>query len=151
FLANIAKGAPMFPADVLRGYVREDRELIRRIRPDLVIGDMRLSLAISARLEHALFAVMINAYWSPHTKHYSIIPELPLTRVIPPRLLGPLYKLSEPTAYALHISQMNRVRQEFGIDALPADLRMMYTDGDHVLYPDIPEFVPASGLPKNHH
>ncbi len=151
FLANIAKGAPMFPADVLRGYVNEDRSLIRSIRPDLVVGDMRLSLAMSARLEGTLFAVMINAYWSPYTKHYSIVPELPLTRAIPPRLLGPLYKLTEPMAYALHVSQMNRVRQEFGIAALPADLRRMYTDGDHVLYPDIPEFVPASAVPKNHH
>ncbi len=151
FLANIAKGAPMFPADVLRGYVRQDRELIHSIRPDLVIGDMRLSLAMSARLEGTLFAVMINAYWSPYTKRYSIVPELPLTRVIPPSLLGPVYRLTEPMAYALHVSKMNRMRREFGIDTLPGDLRRMYTDGDHVLYPDIPEFVPASGLPKNHH
>ena len=151
FLANIAKGSPMFPADVLREYVRQDRELIRAIRPDLTIGDMRLSLPISARLESALFAVMINAYWSPYAKRHSIIPEVPLTRVIPPRLLDPIYKLSEPMAYKLHVSQMNRVRKEFGIDSLPPDLRRMYTDGDHVLYPDIPEFIPTSGLPKNHH
>jgi UDP:flavonoid glycosyltransferase YjiC (YdhE family) len=45
---------------------------------------------------------------------------------------------------------MNRVRKEFGIEPLPADLRVMYTEGSYVLYPDIPEFVPASNLPTNH-
>lgn len=34
---------------------------------------------------------------------------------------------------------------------LPPDLRVMYTDGDHVLYPDIPEFVPTYKLPETHH
>ena len=150
FLENTARGAPVFPADVIRGYVQQDRELIGGIGPDLVIGDMRLSLAISARLEGALSAVMINAYWSPYTRHRSILPSLPLTRVVPPRLLGPVYKLAEPLAYAVHVGEMNRVRKEFGIPALPADLRVMYTEGSYVLYPDIPEFVPAFNLPANH-
>ena len=150
FLENTAKGAPVFPADVIRGYVQQDRELIARIAPDLVVGDMRLSLPISARLEGALSAVMINAYWSPYARHHSILPSLPLTRVVPPRLLGLAYKLAEPLAYAVHVSEMNRVRKEFGIPALPADLRVMYTEGSYVLYPDIPEFVPARNLPANH-
>src|SRR5258708_37072816 len=63
FLANIAKGSPMFPADVLRGYVKQDRELIRSVRPDLAIGGMRRSRALSARLEGTLFSAMIHAYW----------------------------------------------------------------------------------------
>lgn len=150
FLENIAKGAPAFPADVIRGYIQQDRELISGIGPDLVIGDMRLSLPISARLESAVSAVMINAYWSPYTKRRSIVPALPLTRVVPPRLLGPVYRLTEPLAYAVHVGEMNRVRKEFGIPPLPADLRVMYTEGDYVLYADVPEFVPSTNLPANH-
>lgn len=150
FLANTAKGAPQFPSDVIRGYVQQDRELIVRIKPELVIGDMRLSLPLSAHLERVPSAVMINAYWSPYTKQRAIIPSIPLTRIVPPRLLGPLYRLTEPLAYAVHVKEINRVRKEFGIPALPADLRIMYTDGDYVLYADIPEFVPASNLPANH-
>jgi UDP:flavonoid glycosyltransferase YjiC (YdhE family) len=150
FLENTARGAPMFPADVIRGYVAQDRELIGSIAPDLVIGDMRLSLPIGARLEGASWAVVINAYWSPYARRRSILPSLPLTRFVPPRWLGPVYKLAEPLAYAVHVSGMNRVRKEFGIPALPADLRAMYTEGSYVLYADIPEFVPASNLPANH-
>ncbi len=151
FLANIARGKPMFPVEVLRSYVRQDRELIRKIRPDLVIGDMRLSLSISARLEKVPCAVIMNAYWSPYAEHRAILPEIPLTRVIPPRLLGPLYRAIQPIAFGLHVAQMNRVRKEFGVAPLPLDLRQMYTDGDYVLYADVPEFVPTHHAPANHH
>ena len=151
FLANIGKGAPPFPPDVIRSYVKQDCEIIRRIRPDLVIGDMRPSLPISARIEGTLCAVMMNAYWSPYARHRSIIPSIPLTRFVPPRWLGPLYRLTEPLAFAIHVGQMNDVRKEFGLPPLPPDLRVMYTEGDHVLYPDIPEFVPTYKLPENHH
>src|ERR1039458_9958772 len=34
FLANISSGAPLFPADVLRGYVKRDRELFASICPE---------------------------------------------------------------------------------------------------------------------
>ena len=61
FLANIGKGVPPFPPEVMRTYVRQDCQIIRSIRPDLVIGDMRPSLAISARIEGALCAVIMNA------------------------------------------------------------------------------------------
>ena len=54
FLANIGKGAPPFPPDVIRDYVRRDCEFIRSIGPDLVVGDMRPSLPISSRLEGAV-------------------------------------------------------------------------------------------------
>jgi UDP:flavonoid glycosyltransferase YjiC (YdhE family) len=150
FLANIGHGAPAFPPDVIRDYVRRDCGLIHDIGPDLVIGDMRPSLAISAHLEGVSCAVIMNAYWSPYARRRSIIPSIPLTRVIPPRLLGPLYRMTEPLAFAVHVGQMNRVRKEFGIPPLPLDLRAMYTEADHVLYPDVPEFTPTFGLPKNH-
>ena len=151
FLANLARGKPLFPADVLRQYVQDDRGLIRSLRPDLVVGDMRLSLPISARLEKVPCAVLMNAYWSPYAKHRAIIPELPLTRVVPPRLLGPLYRAIQPIAFALHVAQMNQVRKEFGVAPLPLDQRNLFADGDYVLYADVPEFVPTHGAPSNHH
>ena len=151
FLHNIARGKPTFPIGVLRDYVREDRSLMQRIRPDLTIGDMRLSLPISALLEERRCAVMMNAYWSPFAKRHSVMPALPISRIIPPRFLEPLYRVTEPLAFAVHAAHMNRVRKEFGVPPLPLDLRKMYTDGDYVLYPDIPEFVPTPGAPSNHY
>jgi UDP:flavonoid glycosyltransferase YjiC (YdhE family) len=112
---------------------------------------MRLSLPISAQLQKVTSAMMINAYWSPYAKRRSIIPELPLTRVVPPRFLHGIYKHIEPIAFAMHVGQMNRVRKEFGLPGLPPDLRDLYTTGDHILYADVPEFLPTPGAPPNHH
>lgn len=151
FLANIARGAPLYPSGVLRHYVSQERELFARLHPDLVIGDMRLSLPVSARLEGVLHAAIVSAYWSPYARRRSIVPSLPITRVLSPRLLEPFYKLAEPLAYAVHVRPINRVRKEYGLPALPADIRAMYTEADHVLYADVPEFVPTTNLPKTHH
>jgi UDP:flavonoid glycosyltransferase YjiC (YdhE family) len=94
---------------------------------------------------------MINAYWSPYAKRREILPEIPLTSVIPPRWLGGVYRLSEPFTYRIHVGQMNRLRAEFGLRPIPIDLRYLYTEGDYVLYPDIPEFIPLTGAPPTHH
>jgi UDP:flavonoid glycosyltransferase YjiC (YdhE family) len=150
FLANLATGSPLFPTSVIRKYVLADREAIAAFRPRLVVGDMRPSLSLSARLEAVPSAILINAYWSPYAQRRSILPELPLTRVLPPRFLTGIYRLSEPLAHAYHARPINTVRREFGLPPLPPDLRTVYTDADWVLYPEIPEFIPTPGRSPNH-
>jgi UDP:flavonoid glycosyltransferase YjiC (YdhE family) len=151
FLANLSKGKLLFPPDVIRDYVKQDRELISGIRPDLVVGDLRPSLSISAYLESTACAVLTNAYWSPYAKRRrAIIPALPLTQVVPPRLLGPVYKLAQPLVNAVHVGGLNTVRKELGLPPIPRDARAMFTDGTYALYADVPEFVPTDNLPENH-
>ena len=43
----------------------DDLELIRRIEPDVVVGDFRLSLAVSAPMAGVPYIALANAYWSP--------------------------------------------------------------------------------------
>jgi UDP:flavonoid glycosyltransferase YjiC (YdhE family) len=150
FLANLSRGAPMYPPEVLRDYVAADREIIRYVRPDLVVGDLRLSLPISARLENVRLAMLMNAYWSPLANPEKILPEIPLTRVVPPRVLSPVYKVAAPLVSALHVGQMNKVRREFGLGPLPLEFGHMYMDGDYVLHPDVPEYAPIVDCPANH-
>ena len=49
FLAALANGSPIYKTSTLRRYVEDDLELIRAWKPDVVVGDFRLSLAVSAR------------------------------------------------------------------------------------------------------
>jgi UDP:flavonoid glycosyltransferase YjiC (YdhE family) len=49
FLGALAAGKPVYDVATLQTYVEEDRRLLERLRPDVVIGDFRLSLAVSAR------------------------------------------------------------------------------------------------------
>lgn len=150
FLHNIAHGAPLFPASVLRGYIEQEQALFKQIRPALVIGDMRLSLPISARLASIPHAILMNAYWSPYTRLRTVLPALPITRFLPPSLILSIFRRIEPRVYAFHVAAVNEIRREYGMPPLPPDIRAMYTDGEYVLYPDVPEFVSCTNLPNHH-
>lgn len=151
FLNSLANGAVLYSADVLRGYVQDDLAIFKQLEPDLVIGDYRLSLCISAPLSGLPFASIFNAHWSPFYRQPAVVPDLPITRWISPRMLNPLYAALRPAFYALHAKPVNDVRRAFGLSPLSHDLRQIYTAGDLVLYPDVPEFVRLTGAPDHHH
>ena len=135
----------------LRAYVRDDLKVIQETAPDVVIGDFRLSLAVSARVARVPYLAITNAYWSPYARRRIPLPELPLTRWFGLRAATALFRLAQPLAFAHHAAALNRVRKEYGLPGLGPDLRRIYTEADHVLYADIPELVPTFDRPAHHH
>jgi len=150
FLNALAKGRPVYSLDTLRGYVREDMELIERTSPDVIVGDFRLSLSVSARLAGVPYVAISNAYWSPHGRHPYVIPSHPLVDVFGVGIADILFRLARPIAFALHSLPLNRLRTEHGLPALGWDLLTAYTDADVSLYADVPEIIPVQRLPANH-
>lgn len=150
FNRALAQGKPLYDEATLVGYVEEDLALIDRVRPDLIVGDFRLSLAVSAPLRHVPYAALVNAYWSPYADIRYPVPDLPVTRLLGPGLGQVLFDLARPLVFALHGRPLNRVRRRFGLPDLGHDLRHSYTWGDHTLYADIPEVIPTRALPPNH-
>jgi UDP:flavonoid glycosyltransferase YjiC (YdhE family) len=150
FADSLAQGRPLYDESTLRAYVDEDRRLISAIRPDLVIGDFRLSLSVSARLEGVPYATITNAYWSPFANPRWVVPSLPLTRYLPIRIADRLFRMARPLAFALHTRPLNKIRAENGLPDLGFDLRNTYTDADYVLYADSPGMTPIDSLPGNH-
>jgi UDP:flavonoid glycosyltransferase YjiC (YdhE family) len=151
FLEALARGRPLYDPGTLRGYVREDLEVLEETAPDVVVGDFRLSLAISARLAGVPYLTISNVYWSPHARLRFPMPELSLTRRVGLPMAQALFGIVRPWAFAYHTRPLNRVRKEYGLTPLGFDLRRIYTEADHTLYADIPEFVPTVDLPDNHH
>ncbi len=151
FLKSLANGRVLYGRETLREYVKDDLAIIDEVRPDLIIGDFRMSLSISAPLRGVPFATVFNAQWSPYRRQPAIVPELPLTRWLPPRLLSPIFSAIRPAIYAAHARPVNELRCEFGLPRISDDLRKIYTSGDLMLYPDVPEFTPLSGAPAHHH
>lgn len=150
FLQALAKGKPLYDQATLTRYVEEDVALIERIRPDLVIGDFRLSLSISARRTKVPYATITNVYWSPYARQRYPVPELPLTRLLGVPLGQIAFDLIRPMAFATHAVPLNRVRRRFGMQPLGADLRRTYTDADFTLYADLPNLIDTAHLPSNH-
>lgn len=150
FLDALDRGTPVYSADDLRAYVREDRALLAGVRPDVVVGDFRLSLSVSARLAGVPYATITNVYWSRSARQRFPLPELPLTRALGVRAAGVVFPLARPVAFALHTRPLNRVRREHGLPSLGPDLRRTYTDADRVLFADAPELAPPHTLAPGH-
>jgi len=151
FLDRLARGKPAYPAEVLHRYVLDELRILDEIRPDLVIGDFRLSLCVSAPLRRTPFAFIFNAQWSPYRRQPAIVPDVPITKWISPGLLNPLYAILRPAFFFLHAKPLNEVRRAFGLPRIPYDVRGIYTAGDLVFHPDIPEFVALQSPPRHHH
>lgn len=150
FLDALAAGKPVYDEATLTGYVEADRRLLEQLRPDIVIGDFRLSLSVSARLAGVPYMALTNAYWSPHVRAGYTVPNIPLTKVLPIALADPLFRMVRPFAFAAHSLPLNRVRRKYGLPALGFDLRRVYTDADHTAYMDLPQMFSAEALPAHH-
>ncbi len=146
FQRALARGVPAYDLATLEAYVREDLALLERLRPDLVVGDFRLSLCVSAPLAGVPCASLANLYWSPLARRPFPVPELPLTRVLGPRLGGLLFRLARPAAFALHAAPLERLRRRHGLPPL-GGLLEAYTWGDHTLYADWPGLLQHDPLP----
>ena len=142
FAQALAQGKPLYGLATLQAYVADDLALINQIQPDLVVGDFRLSLSVSARLAQRPYLAIANAYWSPYSAAPFPLPVLPLTRALPLALASVLFSLFRPLAFALHCRPMNQLRAQHGLPGLGHDLRRVYTDADHLLVPDVELLYP---------
>jgi len=150
FMAALAAGRPIYDQNTLERYVEEDLGLLRKLRPDLVVGDFRLSLAVSAPLAGIPYINLTSAHWSPYaTIGRYPFPEHPLGKVVGIALAEKLFRVARPAVFRLHAMPLNRVRRQHGLSPF-ADLRHAYTWGDYTFYADVPELVPTVGLPANH-
>ena len=150
FLDALARGRPVFSTETLRAYVSEDLSLLASVKPDIVIGDFRLSLSVSARVAGIPYVNVTNAYWSPYARPHFEVPSLALTRLIGLPLANALFPIARPVAFAVHAIPMNRLRRAYQLPSLGWDLRRVYCDGDLTLYADIPELIPIFGNPPTH-
>jgi UDP:flavonoid glycosyltransferase YjiC (YdhE family) len=152
FLRRLSRSLPMHDAGTLRSYVRDDLATIETVKPDLIVGDFRLSLAVSARIAGVPLVTVANAYWSPFRRETFVFPEYdyPLSRIVGQAVALRLFPVLRPLAFATHTAPLNAVLREHGLTPIGHDVRTMYTHGDLTAYADIPELVPTENLPPSH-
>ena len=150
FRHALERGSPIYDAASLDRYVEEELRLIDRLRPDVVVGDFRISLGISARKAAVPHINIANAYWSPYAKVRHVVPEITLARVLPLGLAQPVFDLFRGAGYAAHALPVNKIRRKHGLAPLPLDIRWAIAESDATLYADIPEVVPTRPLPRTH-
>ncbi|HUK90118.1 MAG TPA: nucleotide disphospho-sugar-binding domain-containing protein [Blastocatellia bacterium] len=142
--------SPLFDADTLDSYVREDLELFQKTNPDIVVGDMRQSLAVSSRVASIPYINIINAQWSPYSNVDFELPDNPLAHFIPEPLAQMMLSVAAPFATAYHTVPINVICLKYGVHPIHWEMKQVYSFGDYALYPDVPEIVPSRNLPSNH-
>ena len=150
FAKKLADGMPIYDVKTLTGYVNEDLAIIDQIKPDFIIGDFRLSLAISARIKKIPYASITNAYWSPYADIKYPVPEIPLTKFVGVSIAQKLFDLVRPIVFKLHTLAFNQVCKKFRQPLLGGDLRKVYTHADYTFYADAKALIPMHLLPGNH-
>jgi UDP:flavonoid glycosyltransferase YjiC (YdhE family) len=147
--ARVASGRRIYGLRTLARYVDEERALLRGLGPSLVVGDLRLSLSVSASLEKIPYASLINAYWSPHTLSQEFpLPDHPIVSLLGVRLAARYFPRARAAVFRHFARPVNALRARHGLAPL-GSLPDVLTHGDHTLFPDIPALVPTRALPAH--
>lgn len=149
-LRAFRRGRRLHEAPMLRAQVEEDRQVFDEVRPDLVVGDFRWSLAVSAPLAGVRHAALINAYFSPHaTRGAFPVPDHPIVNVLGERLTARYFPVALPHVFAHFAEPLNQVRAEHGLPPVGSLLEVL-THADHTLYADPEALVPTPTAPSSH-
>lgn len=150
-LKALAKGERMYDEKTLERYVEDELRVIDEVKPALIIGDFRLSLAVSAPLRGVHCASLINAYWSPYAvRERWPVPDHPIVRLVGIELAQKYFPQAMPKVFAHFAAPLNRLRKRHGLPEFET-LSHQLCFGDSVLYPDVPELCPVAGAPPSHH
>jgi UDP:flavonoid glycosyltransferase YjiC (YdhE family) len=150
FLTALAHGSRIYDLPTLRAYVEEDLALMRKTRPSVVVGDFRLTLAISARVLSIPYINVTNAYWSPYARQDWCVPALPWVKYAGVAAANRIFRSIRKMSFAAHARPMEKLRGEYGLPSRGDDLLRQYSDGDICLYADMPELVPIFDAPQTH-
>ncbi|HRQ59331.1 MAG TPA: glycosyltransferase [Azoarcus taiwanensis] len=142
FAWRLERGQPLYDLPTLVDYVDNDVALLDTEQPDVVIGDFRLSLSVSARLRRIPYITICDAYWSPERALHAPLPVLGVTRFTPIPLAALLFQCVAGIALRLHALPMERLRRRYGLASLGFDLRRCYTDADLRLFANFPALFP---------
>jgi UDP:flavonoid glycosyltransferase YjiC (YdhE family) len=145
FLRALARGSPAYDRDTLKRYVEDDLAAIAEWKPDIVIGDFRLSLYISARLAGKPYGAIANAYWSRRYWPEVDAPPVAALSWLPGFAANAVFRRIYPVAFAIHALPFQRACRFYGVTPPGLDIRDVYTASDATAFADVGAFYEAPG------
>lgn len=149
----------LFDEVLIRAYVKRELELIEELRPDLVVGDLRPSLGVSAPKSGVPYIALTNGYWSPHSGIAGLPPAFSdrahRRRWVPWLANRTLRNERDdfhrvlPNVFAAQAAGLDVVRREYGLHAF-SDYQTGFTWGDRTVFCDTPDLVQYADLPSHH-
>jgi len=143
-------GQRLYEKSTLLRYIDAERRLLDEIRPELCVGDFRLSLSTSAELMGVPSAVLINAYWSPLLRRSAFpVPDHPILGWLGEAMTERYFPRAIPHVFRHFASPINAARSSLGLPAIGSLLEVL-THGSFTLYPDDPALVEMAGVSSQH-
>jgi UDP:flavonoid glycosyltransferase YjiC (YdhE family) len=150
FLRSLYTGKWLYTTEVLSRYVEAELKLFRELQPDLVVGDLRYSLAVSARVAKIPYVSIANAYWSPYSaiEHWPA-PPYGITKLFGIKTTEWLFQYLRKPFFQFLSRYMNGCRKKYGLPPFENFLEG-FTQGDHTFLADTPLLAPTKDLPAAH-
>jgi len=121
--------------------VESDMAAMRELKPDVVVGDMRLSLSTSAAAMKIPCVGLTNGAWTSRFAERIHVPEGHITeRVLGNTLADALFPHLKKLIVRHWARGFDRVRQRFGLQPLSTMYELV--EGDVTLLADLPEYFP---------
>lgn len=140
FLQAISKGAHPYTEEIIGEYVDEEVKLIENLKPDLVIGDMRLSLHISCHITGVKYVNLSNSHWDSNAQLPTVVPDLPIRRIFGEKITRLFFPIIRPIILKSLARPFNRVASKFGVPKYGNYLEVLCS-GDFTFYYDAENLV----------
>ncbi len=145
----IRKGSHIFDMPTLVRYVKSDLALFQRVRPDLIVGDMRLSLNISAELAGLEYWNVLSGYMTNHYAAPRRAPRtLPLTRLLGRHVSAIVFPSLMRVILRQFSASFRRLRRAWGL-APVRDIFDVMASPYRNLIADLPGYAPCADLPDH--
>jgi UDP:flavonoid glycosyltransferase YjiC (YdhE family) len=148
FQQNIYDKTPVYSLKKLQKMIDEDLAMIDQHRPDVIIGDLRFSLAVSARLKSIPYITITNAHWSDKRLLKKIeIVDSSMGRVVESKFFQGSFALFHKQLLALHTIPLNLMKKKHNLkNCINYSYFDINCEGDFTLYADHPDYSPLEEM-----
>lgn len=145
FQKRLSQGKTFLRKDEVLTQVQENLQVLHSLQPEVVLGDFRLSLGISARVARIPYIGIVNAYWLHFEARTMPVPEIPMTTFLGRRashlLFSTLGRWIVPRVLEQQAHDFNLVRKQYNQSPLRRVIDC-YLEADFLALADVPELVP---------
>ena len=126
--------------------VRDEMAAVEAFRPQLILGDFRLTAAISAKLAHLPYVSVVSGYM---TEYFNIVDAMVSAEARPVKhgLISGLARTIQSRQKKTLAASFRQVARQHELTQL--DSLYDFLTGDLTLVADLPEFCPLDGAPAS--
>lgn len=134
--------------DVAEKSVASDMALLRSLKADMVVGDLRMSLSTSARAMNLPYVSVTNAAWTSRYAEPISVPEGHLSeKLLGRKLAQSLFPGVKKVLLWYWARGFDGVRKRLGLQPLHSMHDLI--EGDVTLLADLPEYFPVKDAPAS--